>query len=97
MPGGSDNRVTADTPRAQSRRRNVPDYSDGIDWGAAVMRAEAAQCLSPELVITPVGASGGGSGQRRVDSAINWAIQATEFAHQPVSYTHLTLPTIYSV
>ena len=80
MPGVTHNRVTGDTPRAQSRRY-VPDNSDGIDWGPAITRADA-QCLSPELVMTPVGASGVTSAHRQANSAINWARQATEYEHQ---------------
>ena len=81
MPGATHNRVTGDIPRAQSRRY-VPDNSDGIDWGPATMRADRAQCLSPELVMTPVGASGVTAAHRHATSEINWARQATEYEHQ---------------
>ena len=42
-------------------------------------------------------ACGGGSGDLTVEQGTLHMSPNAEFSHYPASYTHLTLPTIYSV
>src|SRR5680860_1192480 len=81
---GMDELLPANPASARRARRFVGDALHRLQWEAGV---DLAELLVSELVTNAVLHAG---------TAVRLRVQADRGAGVPVSYTHLTLPTIYS-